>query len=111
MSTLSTHRRVLRQQESIARFTPIDFKHHFFLPFANLMSEGFQCLLFVTNYLKLTGITQQSFPVVQEFQRRQLALLLFLWDAHSKHGDQLTGRLVLTEEEDSLTQLVTWEQL
>jgi hypothetical protein len=74
------------------------------------MSKGFQYLLFITNYLKLTGVKQQSFPVVQEVQRRQLTLLFLLWEADTMCGTQLTSRLVLTAEEDTLTQLVTWEQ-
>jgi hypothetical protein len=74
------------------------------------MSKGFQYLLFITNYLKLTGVKQQSFPVVQEVQRRQLTLLFLLWEADTMCGTQLTSRLVVTAEEDTLTQLVTWEQ-
>jgi hypothetical protein len=73
-----------------------------------VISKGFQYLLFITNYLKLTGVKQQSFPVVQELQRRQLALLFLPWDADAMCEAQLTLRLVLTAEED--TQLVTWEQ-
>jgi hypothetical protein len=75
-----------------------------------VISKGFQYLLFITNYLKLTGVKQQSFPVVQEVQRRQLTLLFLLWEADTMCGTQLTSRLVLTAEEDTLTQLVTWEQ-
>jgi hypothetical protein len=56
-----------------------------------VISKGFQYLLFITNYLKLTGVKQQSFPVVQEVQRRQLTLLFLLWEADTMCGTQLTS--------------------